>query len=151
MRKVQLKILDKEFYNEFTLPEYATFGSAGLDLRADVKPNLRLYPNDVKLIPTGISIYIEDPSMAAIILPRSGLGHKNGLILGNGTGLIDSDYQGELFVSMWNRSTNPFDVQYGDRISQLVFIPVIRTNFTVVNEFEDSLRGTYGFGHSGIK
>ncbi|MDC0535077.1 dUTP diphosphatase [Francisellaceae bacterium] len=146
--KIQLKFVRE--YIEKIVPEYATLGSAGVDLRACIESKLILKPNEVKLIPTGISIYIQDPSLAAVILPRSGLGHKKGLILGNGTGLIDSDYQGELFVSCWNRSDLDIEIEPAMRFAQLVIIPVVQADFQLVNDFsDDSARGSGGFGHSG--
>lgn len=149
MKKIDIKILDPRLGNEFPLPNYATSGSAGLDLRALPDTQIQLQPGETQLIPTGLSIYIADPTLAAVILPRSGLGHKNGIVLGNLVGLIDSDYQGPLMVSLWNRSNTPFTVEIGDRIAQLVFVPVIQAAFNIVNEFEQSLRGEGGFGHSG--
>lgn len=148
-QKIQLKILDERIGKEFPLPQYATQGSAGLDLRACLKQTLQLQANSVELIPTGMAIHIADPSLAAIILPRSGLGHKNGIVLGNLVGLIDSDYQGELLISCWNRGTDHFTIQPGDRIAQLLFVPVVRTEFEVVTDFHTSDRGAGGFGHSG--
>lgn len=149
MRKIQLKILNPKMGTEFPLPEYATEGSAGLDLRACLATPLQLAPGEAQLIPTGLAIYMADPHMAAIILPRSGLGHKHGIVLGNLTGLIDSDYQGELLISCWNRSSDHFTVQPGERIAQLVFVPVIKAEFETVNEFTATERGAGGFGHTG--
>jgi len=149
MKKIQLKILDDRIGTEFPLPHYATPGSAGLDLRACLDRALEIAPGETHLLPTGISIHIEDPSMAAVILPRSGLGHKHGIVLGNLVGLIDSDYQGPLMVSCWNRGTNNFTVEIGERIAQLVIVPVIQAEFDVVNEFTESDRGEAGFGSSG--
>ena len=149
MKKIDVKILDKRLGSEFPLPTYATEGSAGLDLRALVEESFELQPNETKLIPTGLSIYIADPNLAAVILPRSGLGHKNGIVLGNLVGLIDSDYQGPLMVSMWNRSQTPFKVEVGDRIAQLVFVPVVQAEFNIVEDFASTARGEGGFGHSG--
>lgn len=131
------------------MPEYATDGSAGIDLRACLEAPLEVAPGATHLIPTGIAVHMGNPEMAAVILPRSGLGHKHGIVLGNLVGLIDSDYQGQLFVSCWNRSTEPFGIAVGERIAQLVFVPVIRARFQVVDEFEESRRGSGGFGHSG--
>ncbi|HVY54059.1 MAG TPA: dUTP diphosphatase [Gammaproteobacteria bacterium] len=148
---VQLKILDPRIGKEFPLPEYATADSAGLDLRACLNESLVLAPNSTHLIPTGLAVYIANPAMAAVILPRSGLGHKNGIVLGNLVGLIDADYQGELKVSCWNRSQQEFTVQPGDRIAQLVFLPIVRAHFAVVDEFQATARGVGGFGHSGSK
>jgi dUTP pyrophosphatase len=149
MRKIQLKILDKRLGGEIPLPHYATSGAAGLDLRACLDEPLRLDPGETKLIPTGLAIHIEDPGLAAMLLPRSGLGHKHGIVLGNLVGLIDSDYQGQVFVSCWNRGTEPFEIQVGDRIAQMVFVPVVQAEFEQVDDFEASRRGTGGFGHTG--
>ncbi len=149
MKKIDVKILDQRIGNEFPLPTYATLGSAGLDLRALLDQQLVLQPGETKLIPTGLSIHVADPNLAAVILPRSGLGHKNGIVLGNLVGLIDSDYQGPLMVSLWNRGQQPFTVEVGDRIAQLVFIPVVQAEFNLVTNFTESERGEGGFGHSG--
>ena len=149
MKKIDVKFLDQRIGAEFPLPAYATAGSAGLDLRALVEEGFDIQPGETKLIPTGLSIYIADPNLAAVILPRSGLGHKNGIVLGNLVGLIDSDYQGPLMVSMWNRGSQPFRVEVGDRIAQLVFVPVVQAEFNIVSEFEQTDRGAGGFGHSG--
>jgi dUTP pyrophosphatase len=149
MRKIELKILDTRLGDEFPLPEYATAGSAGMDLRAMLDTTLKLQPGQTELIPTGMAIHVEDPHQAAIILPRSGLGHKHGIVLGNLVGLIDADYQGQLFVSCWNRSDTAFCIEVGDRIAQLVIVPVIRAQFEIVDEFNASKRGAGGFGHSG--
>ncbi len=146
---IQLKILDSRIGNEFPLPDYATKGSAGLDLRVCIDAPLQIAPNETVLLPTGLSIYIEDTNVAAVILPRSGLGHKQGIVLGNLVGLIDSDYQGELKISCWNRSTDYFTVEPGDRIAQLVFLPVVQADFEVVEDFVESHRGENGFGSSG--
>lgn len=151
MKTLQLKILDPRIGTEIPLPEYATSGSAGMDLRACIDGSLTLKPGDTELIPTGISIHISDPGYAATILPRSGLGHKHGIVLGNLVGLIDSDYQGQLFVSCWNRGNTEFSIDAGDRIAQLVILPVAQVDFEVVEEFTDSDRGEGGFGHSGHK
>jgi dUTP pyrophosphatase len=148
-QKIQLKILDPRIGSSFPLPQYATHGSAGLDLRACLDDALIIQPGQSHLIPTGMAIHIGDPRLAAVILPRSGLGHKHGIVLGNLVGLIDSDYQGQLFVSCWNRGENPFTVNIGERIAQLVFVPVVQAQFEIVNEFIESQRGTGGFGHSG--
>ncbi len=131
------------------MPEYATEGSAGLDLRACLDEALTVSPGETHLIPTGIAVHMGDPELAAVILPRSGLGHKHGIVLGNLVGLIDSDYQGQVFVSCWNRSAKPFEIAVGERIAQLVFVPVVRARFKVVEDFEESRRGSGGFGHSG--
>lgn len=149
MRKVALKIIDPRLQSEYALPQYATAGAAGVDLRACLDTPLTLAPGDTHLIPTGIAIHIADPSLAAIILPRSGLGHKHGIVLGNLVGLIDSDYQGQLLVSCWNRGKESFNIQPGERIAQLVFVPVVRAEFDVVEDFEASHRGAGGFGHTG--
>jgi dUTP pyrophosphatase len=149
MKQIELKILDARIGNEFPLPEYATPGSAGLDLRACLDASIELVPGDTTLIPTGLAIHIADPSLCATILPRSGLGHKHGIVLGNLVGLIDSDYQGQLMVSVWNRGNTTFTIQPGERIAQLVFMPVVQASFTVVEEFDSSERGEGGFGSSG--
>lgn len=149
MKQIDLKILDPRIGTEFPLPTYATEGSAGLDLRALIEKPLTVNAGETLLIPTGISIYIADPSLAAVILPRSGLGHKNGIVLGNLVGLIDSDYQGPLMVSLWNRSDTAFTINIGDRIAQLVFVPVVQVGFNLVQDFESTERGEGGFGHSG--
>ncbi len=149
MQKIQLKIIDPRIGTEFPLPEYATEGAAGMDLRACLDEAVVLKPGDTCLVPTGLAIHVADPSLAAVILPRSGLGHKHGIVLGNLVGLIDSDYQGQLFVSCWNRGQNEFTIHAGERIAQLVFVPVVQASFDVVDEFESSLRGTGGFGHTG--
>ncbi len=149
MHRLQLKILDSRLGDEFPLPDYATDGSAGMDLRAMLDGPLELGPGHTELIPTGIAVHIADSSRAAVILPRSGLGHKHGIVLGNLVGLIDSDYQGQLYVSCWNRGADTFRIEIGERIAQLVLIPVVRAVFERVDEFEDSDRGAGGFGHSG--
>ena len=149
MNKVQLKILDDRVGSEIELPCYATDGSAGLDLRACLQETMILQPGCCELIPTGIAIHIADRKMAAVILPRSGLGHKKGIVLGNLVGLIDSDYQGQLFVSCWNRSRDSFEIKIGERIAQLVFVPVLQAEFEVVDDFAKSHRGEGGFGHTG--
>lgn len=146
---IQLKILDDRVGNTIPLPTYATEGSAGLDLRVCISEPLTIVPGQTLLLPTGLSIYIADPSLAAILLPRSGLGHKNGIVLGNLVGLIDSDYQGELKISCWNRSDEAFTIHPGDRIAQLVLVPVVQAVFEVVSEFTQSNRGEGGFGSSG--
>lgn len=151
MHKIQLKILDPRIGDSIPLPEYATDGSAGMDLRAALQETTEISPGETLLIPTGMSIYIEDPNMAAVILPRSGLGHKHGIVLGNLVGLIDSDYQGQLFVSCWNRGSDSFTIDVGDRIAQLVIVPVIQADFEVVDDFVKTDRGVGGFGHSGHK
>lgn len=149
MQKIKLKILDPRIGKEIPLPEYATNGSAGVDLRACVKTTTILGPNETILIPTGLAIHIADESLAAIILPRSGLGHKHGIVLGNLVGLIDSDYQGELMVSCWNRSHSAFTIDVGARIAQLIFVPVVKCAFEIVEDFEASRRGVGGFGSTG--
>ncbi|MFC1086373.1 dUTP diphosphatase [Pasteurella multocida] len=149
MKKIDVKILDQRIGTEFPLPTYATEGSAGLDLRALIDAPMTVEAGQTVLIPTGLSLYIADPTLAAVILPRSGLGHKHGIVLGNLVGLIDSDYQGPLMVSLWNRSTEPFNVEVGDRIAQLVFVPVVQAEFNVVSDFAQTERGEGGFGHSG--
>ena len=146
---IELKILDPRLGREIPLPDYATAGSAGLDLRACLPEPLTVRPGETHLIPTGLAIHISDPGLAAMVLPRSGLGHKHGIVLGNLVGLIDSDYQGELLVSCWNRGQNPFTIAVGERIAQLVIVPVVRAHFEVVTEFTPSARGAGGFGHSG--
>ncbi|MGE5624688.1 MAG: dUTP diphosphatase [Bacillota bacterium] len=146
---IKLKILDPRIGKEFPLPQHATAGSAGMDIRACLKEPLTLTPGDAVLIPSGIAIHIGDPAYAAVLLPRSGLGHKHGIVLGNLTGLIDSDYQGEVLVSCWNRGREAFTVQPGERVAQMVILPVAHAQFEVVGEFEESKRGAGGFGHSG--
>lgn len=149
MKKIQLKILDERLGGEFPLPEYATSGSAGLDLRACINEPLQLAPGQTELIKTGLSIYIADENMAATILPRSGLGHKHGIVLGNLVGLVDSDYQGPLMISCWNRGDDHYTINPGERIAQLVFVPVIKAVFDIVEEFTATDRGEGGFGSSG--
>ena len=148
-RKIALRILDPRVEAEYGLPAYATEGSAGLDLRACIDGPLELRPGQAELIPTGIAIHIGDPGLAAVILPRSGLGHKHGIVLGNLTGLIDSDYQGQLFVSCWNRGSTAFTVHPGDRIAQLVLVPVVQAEFEIVASFSESRRAEGGFGSTG--
>jgi dUTP pyrophosphatase len=148
-RAVQVKLLDPRLGNDFPLPRYATAGSAGLDLRACLDGPLEIAAGAAHLISTGIALHISDPGLAAVLLPRSGLGHRHGIVLGNLVGLIDSDYQGEVMVSCWNRGSEPFTVQPGERIAQMVFIPVVQADLEVVQEFEASSRGAGGFGHSG--
>lgn len=149
MQPIELKILDPRIGSEFPLPAYATEGSAGLDLRACIDQTIQLEPGETRLIPTGIAIHIGNPNIAATILPRSGLGHKHGIVLGNLVGLIDSDYQGQLFISCWNRGQSLFEVNPGERIAQLVFLPVVQAEFKLVENFDPSFRGEGGFGHSG--
>ncbi len=146
---IELKILDPRLGSEWPLPDYATPGSAGMDLRAMLDTPLTLAPGQTELVPTGLAIHIGDPGLAATILPRSGLGHKHGIVLGNLVGLIDSDYQGQLFVSVWNRGQDSFTMNPGERIAQLVFLPVVQAAFKLVDDFDASSRGEGGFGHSG--
>ena len=148
-RTLKVRVLDARLGTEVPLPAYATEGSAGLDLRACLAKPLELAPGRAELIPTGLAIHVEDPGLAAVILPRSGLGHKHGIVLGNLVGLIDSDYQGQLMVSCWNRGAEPFTVKPGERIAQLVVVPVVQVALQVVGEFATSERGAGGFGHSG--
>ena len=147
--KTEVKILDSRIGKEIPLPTYATPGAAGMDLRACLEKSMQIAPGETILIPTGISIYIQDPGLAATILPRSGLGHKHGIVLGNLVGLIDSDYQGPLMVSLWNRGSKSFAVNIGDRIAQLVIVPIVQTEFEIVEEFTATDRGIGGFGHTG--
>lgn len=149
MREIELKVLDSRVGEAFPLPEHATDGSAGVDLRACLDTPLTLHPGETRLIGTGIAIHIGDKGLAAVLLPRSGLGHKHGIVLGNLVGLIDSDYQGEVMVSCWNRGEDTFTIQPGERIAQMVFVPVVQARFRVVGEFESSERGGGGFGSSG--
>ena len=149
MKSIQLKILDPRLQGEYGLPTYATRGSAGLDLRACLKERLAIEADQCSLIPTGLAVHIADPSLAAILLPRSGLGHKHGIVLGNLVGLIDSDYQGEVMVSCWNRSHQTFIIEPGDRIAQMVFVPVTQAEFELVDSFDVSDRDAGGFGHTG--
>jgi dUTP pyrophosphatase len=146
---IQVKILDLRIGNEFPLPRYETPDSAGMDLRACIDKTLTIAAGETHLISTGLSIYIADPNMAAVILPRSGLGHKHGIVMGNLVGLIDADYQGPLMISCWNRGQTAYSIEPGDRIAQLVFLPIVRVQFNIVNEFEETSRGSGGFGHSG--
>lgn len=146
---IQLRILDPRLNEEFALPDYATPGSAGVDLRACIDEPVSLEPGQTELIPSGIAIHIENPGLAAIILPRSGLGHKHGIVLGNLVGLIDSDYQGQVFISCWNRSDETFVISPGDRLAQMVFVPVVQAEFEIVQDFSESRRGAGGFGHTG--
>jgi dUTP pyrophosphatase len=151
MHKIQLKILDARIGAEFPLPRFATEGSAGVDLCACLDEHLRIEPGEAHLVPTGIAIHIEDRHIAAVLLPRSGLGHKHGIVLGNLVGLIDSDYQGQIMISAWNRGHEHFVVEPGDRIAQMVFVPVVQAEFQVVEAFTPTRRGGGGFGHSGRK
>lgn len=148
-QQIQLKILDHRLGDAYPLPEYATEGAAAMGLRAMLNTPLEVGPGDTHLIPTGLAIHIADPGLAALIMPRSGLGHKHGIVLGNLVGLIDSDYQGQLFVSCWNRGQTSFLIEVGERIAQLLIVPVVRAGFEIVDSFDDSARGAGGFGHSG--
>jgi dUTP pyrophosphatase len=148
---LEVKLLDRRFGSDWPLPEYATAASAGLDLRAALERELVLAPGDAVLVPSGLSIHIGDPGLCALILPRSGLGHKHGIVLGNGTGLIDADYQGPLLISAWNRGREAFTIRPGDRIAQLVLAPIVRAELKVVEEFDRSQRGEGGFGHTGVR
>ena len=148
---LEVKLLDARFGGEWPLPAYATDASAGLDLRAALDQALTLQPGDTALVPSGLAIHLADPQLCAVILPRSGLGHKHGIVLGNGTGLIDADYQGPLLISTWNRGREPFTVAPGDRIAQLVVLPIVRAALRVVDNFDDSARGQGGFGHTGLR
>ena len=150
MRSVQIKLIDGRLGRDFPLPESATPGSAGMDIRACVQAPVVIGPGASELVPTGFALHIEDPGIAAVLLPRSGLGHKQGIVLGNLVGLIDSDYQGQVFVSLWNRGNEAFTVAPGDRIAQMVFVPVIQAQFEVVQEFQVSQRAGGGFGHTGL-
>lgn len=149
MQKIKLKLLDARLGREFPLPQYATGGAAGMDLRACLGEVLEIGAGESHLIPTGLAIHIGDPALAAVLLPRSGLGHKHGIVLGNLVGLIDSDYQGQVFVSCWNRSNRPFRIEPGERIAQMVFVPVVQAAFEIVDDFDATARGEGGFGHSG--
>ncbi|MDI1252458.1 dUTP diphosphatase [Thermomonas sp.] len=148
---LQVKVLDPRFGDVWPLPAYATQHSAGLDLRAALDTGLMLQPGDAALIPSGLAIYIADPTLCAVILPRSGLGHKHGIVLGNGTGLIDADYQGPLMISAWNRGKAAYTIEPGDRIAQLVLLPIVRATLQVVDTFDESARGAGGFGHTGVR
>lgn len=148
---LQVKVLDARFGTEWPLPAYATEASAGLDLRAALDGPLALAPGDAQLVPSGLAIHVADPGLCAVILPRSGLGHKHGIVLGNGTGLIDADYQGPLLISVWNRGREAYLIQPGDRIAQLVLLPIARAALRVVDTFEESARGAGGFGHTGLR
>ena len=149
LRSIQLKILDSKIGSSIPLPHIATDGSAGMDMRACIDQEVKVTPGETVLIPTGIAIYIADNKLAAVLLPRSGLGHKHGLVLGNLTGLIDSDYQGQIFISCWNRSSTSYSIKPGERIAQMVFVPVEQVEFDIVQEFKQTDRGEGGFGHSG--
>jgi len=151
MKKIQIKLIDSRLGNEFPLPNYATPGSAGVDVCACLDESLNLQAGETSLVPSGFAIHISDKDLAAVLLPRSGLGHKHGIVLGNLTGLIDSDYQGQVFVSCWNRGNKSFEIKPGDRLAQMVFVPVVQAQFEIVEDFEQSQRGTGGFGHTGLK
>ncbi len=148
---LEVKLLDPRFGREWPLPDYGTAASAALDLRAALDAPLRLAPGDAALVPSGLAIHISDPGLCALVLPRSGLGHKHGIVLGNGTGLIDADYQGPLLISVWNRGTTDFTITPGDRIAQLLLLPIVRAALQVVDTFEQSARGSGGFGHTGVR
>ncbi len=151
LSSIELKILDPRLGSDYPLPNYATEGAAGIDLRAMVDGPVALAPGETQLIGTGIAIHIGDPGVAAMLLPRSGLGHKHGIVLGNLVGLIDSDYQGEVMVSCWNRGSDRFQIEPGERLAQMVFVPVLQASFTVVDEFSPTIRGAGGFGHTGSR
>ncbi len=151
MKNIQIKLIDSRLGKDFPLPEYATSGAAGLDICACLDEPLLLNADTTVLIPAGFALHIDDSEIAAVLLPRSGLGHKYGIVLGNLTGLIDSDYQGQVFVSCWNRSGSAFEINPGDRVAQMVFVPVIQAQFEIVEEFEQSQRGAGGFGHTGLR
>ncbi|MQP77312.1 dUTP diphosphatase [Stenotrophomonas sp. MYb238] len=151
LQPLQVKLLDPRFGDAWPLPGYATEASAGMDLRAAIEAPMTLEPGDAALLPSGIAIHIADPGLCAVVLPRSGLGHRHGIVLGNGTGLIDADYQGPLLISVWNRGRESFTIEPGDRIAQLVVMPIARVALQVVDTFVDSARGTGGFGHTGVR
>ena len=148
---LQVRLLDARWGSEWPLPEYATQGSAALDLRAAIDAPMTLVPGDAALVPSGLSIHIADPGLCALVLPRSGLGHRHGIVMGNGTGLIDADYQGPLLISAWNRGSEAFTISPGDRIAQLLLLPIQRATLQVVDTFEQSSRGAGGFGHTGVR
>jgi len=148
---LEVKLLDPRFGTQWPLPAYATAASAAIDLRAALDTTLRLAPGDAALVPSGLAIHIKDPRLCGLVLPRSGLGHKHGIVLGNGTGLIDADYQGPLLISAWNRGTAEFAIEPGDRIAQLLLLPIVRADLQVVDTFEHSERGSGGFGHTGVR
>jgi len=150
-RTLQVKVLDPRWGSEWPLPAYATAASAALDLRAALDAPLVLAPGDAALVPSGLAIHLADPGLCALVLPRSGLGHRHGIVMGNGTGLIDADYQGPLLISTWNRGTAPFTIEPGDRIAQLLVLPIVRAALEVVDTFEESGRGAGGFGHTGVR
>jgi len=149
METIQLKILDKRLKSDFELPKYETIGSAGMDIRACIDSELMILPGTTHLVPSGFAINMQNSKLACVLLPRSGLGHKHGIVLGNLTGLIDSDYQGQIFVSIWNRGDTDFVIKPGDRIAQMVFVPIVRAEFSLVDEFVETERGENGFGHTG--
>ena len=149
MKQLQVKVLDPRIGDSIALPTYATDGSAGMDIRACIDAPLQVLPGETHLVPSGLAVYVADPGYAAVLLPRSGLGHKHGVVLGNLTGLIDSDYQGQLFVSIWNRGGVAYTIEPGERIAQMVIVPVVQAQFELVTDFEESSRGAGGFGHSG--
>jgi len=151
LQPLQVKLLDPRFGDSWPLPAYATEASAGMDLRAATEAPLVLAPGDTALVPSGLAIHVADPDLCAVILPRSGLGHRHGIVLGNGTGLIDADYQGPLLISVWNRGRETFTIEPGDRIAQLVVMPIVRVALQVVDTFTDSTRGSGGFGHTGVR
>jgi dUTP pyrophosphatase len=150
-RTLEVKLLDPRFGDAWPMPAYATAASAGLDLRAALDAPLTLQPGDTALVPSGLAIHLADPTLCALVLPRSGLGHKHGIVLGNGTGLIDADYQGPLLISVWNRGVEAFTIEPGDRIAQLLLLPIVRAALRVVDTFEESARGSGGFGHTGVR
>jgi dUTP pyrophosphatase len=150
-RTLQVKVLDPRWGTEWPLPAYATDASAALDLRAAIEKPLVLAPGDAALVPSGLAIHLADPALCALVLPRSGLGHRHGIVMGNGTGLIDADYQGPLLISTWNRGTASFTIEPGDRIAQLLVLPIVRATLEVVDTFEESTRGAGGFGHTGVR
>jgi dUTP pyrophosphatase len=150
-RTLEVKLLDPRFGDAWPMPAYATDASAGLDLRAALESPLTLQPGDTALIPSGLAIHLADPTLCAVVLPRSGLGHRHGIVLGTGTGLIDADYQGPLLISTWNRGREAFTIEPGDRIAQLVILPIVRASLQVVDTFEESARGSGGFGHTGVR
>ena len=150
-RTLEVKLLDPRFGDAWPMPAYATAASAGLDLRAALDAPLTLQPGDAALVPSGLAIHLADPTLCALVLPRSGLGHRHGIVLGNGTGLIDADYQGPLLVSLWNRGHEAFTIEPGDRVAQLVVVPIVRATLQVVDTFEESERGSGGFGHTGVR
>ena len=150
-RTLEVKLLDPRFGDAWPIPAYATAASAGLDLRAALDAPLLLQPGDTALVPSGLAIHLADPALCALVLPRSGLGHRHGIVLGNGTGLIDADYQGPLLISLWNRGREAFAIEPGDRIAQLVVVPIVRATLQVVDTFEQSERGSGGFGHTGVR